>query len=106
MPIDPTAPVITIVPGANWIAYPFETSSTLTNFFSGFAMNDDQVRSKTKSAKYNRGRWAGQLSTLESGQGYVYISAGTSDRTFEYPIGDKGIQSVPALNKQALLKNK
>ena len=94
LPVDPTTLTVTIVPGVNWIAYPFTTSSTPTNLFSGFAINDDQVRAKVQSTKYNRGRWAGQLTTLEPGQGYVYISAGTTDRTFMYPVlskdGNKG----------------
>ena len=97
MPVDPTELVVTIVPGANWIAYPFATSSTPTNFFSGFAINNDQVSSKTQSSRY-RGRWAGQLNTLEPGQGYIYFSAGAEDRFFSYPTlskdGDKAILNL------------
>ena len=96
MPVDPTTLALTIGPGANWIAYPYATSSTLTNFFAGFAINNDEVRSKTQSAKYNRNRWGGNLNTLAPNQGYVYISADNADRTFTYPttISSKATRNV------------
>ena len=109
MPIDPSTLTVTIAPGKNFIAFPFNTSMTLTNCFAGFAINNDQVLSQTQSAKYNRGRWAGSLSTLEPGQGYKYNSADTSTRTFTFPAaakrGNNGTQK-PNLNSTSLKMQK
>ena len=96
MPLDPAALTVTINNGSNWIAYPYNVSSTVTNIFAGFPVNNDQVKSQTQNTKYNRGRWVGQLSTLEPGRGYIYVSASSEARTFVFPnlakASQKGIQ--------------
>jgi hypothetical protein len=85
-PIDPVEHPITIKNGANWIAFPFNTSMNLTDAFAGFAVNNDEIKaSNGSSAKYQGGRWRGQLSTLEPGQGYIYKSASTEVRTLVFP---------------------
>lgn len=92
--------------GATYLAFPFNESMTLTDAFAGFAYNQDVVQSQTLNAKYNRGRWQGQLSTLDPGKGYIYQSAYSEPRTFTYPTGtSKVAQSsekpmVTALSKQ------
>ncbi len=88
-PIDPTTLTLNIVEGTNWIAFPYTESTTVANFFAGFAINNDQVKSKDFNSKYNRGRWAGRLTTLEPGQGYWYISVDTNNRIFTFPSGAK-----------------
>ena len=80
---------VTIKNGANWIGYPLTTSQSVADVFSGFAVQGDVVMSQTKNVKYNGVRWNGQLSTLEPGQGYIYKSASTEDRTFTFPASTK-----------------
>jgi hypothetical protein len=89
MPVDIANHVITITPGANYIAYPLNTSKTPQEVFSGFAIAGDMVKSQTQKKQYNaNGRWTGQLSNLEPGHGYVYVSNSTETRTFTFPTGE------------------
>ena len=88
-PIDPTMLSLTITPGVNWIAFPYSESMSVTNFFGSFPINNDVVKSKLQNTRYSNGRWAGQLNTLVPGQGYIYNSAATGDRTFTFPTSTK-----------------
>jgi hypothetical protein len=93
-PIDPSTLSITINANGNtWIAYPYNQSMTVTDLFTGFAVNNDQVSSSTQNTKYNRGRWVGQLTTLEAGQGYIYKTEATTPRTFTFPAVSRNVQS-------------
>ena len=84
--ISPSEHTVTIKSGNNWIAFPFDTSMSVTNAFAGFAVNGDMIKSKDGTTTYTRGRWVGtSLTTLEPGKGYVYKSAMSSDRTFTFP---------------------
>ena len=89
MPIDATTLTATLTPGVNYIAYPYNTSIATADLFDGFVIDNDAVKSKNQTYTYKRGRWSGQLTTLEPGNGYIYNSAGTSDRTFVYPTLEK-----------------
>lgn len=84
--VDPSEHPITINSGANWIAYPFSTSMTVTDAFSGFVENGDRIKSQTKKTQFTNGRWQGQLNTLEPGRGYIYNSSVSEDRTFVFPV--------------------
>jgi hypothetical protein len=88
MPVDPSMHPVTIAPGVNWIAYPFNTNMTVTNAFAGFAVTNDKVQSQLQNANYNGTRWTGQLRNLEPGQGYIYNSASAETRTFTFPLGN------------------
>ena len=93
-PIDPSTLSITINANGNtWIAYPYNQSMTAAALFTGFAVNNDQVSSSTQNTKYNRGRWVGQLTTLEAGQGYIYKTEATTPRTFTFPAVSRNVQS-------------
>lgn len=76
---------VTLHNGANYIAFPFNESMSLGEFFAGFAVNGDGVKSQNKNAKYTNGRWNGQLNTLEPGHGYIYKSSTAEERTFVFP---------------------
>ncbi len=89
MPIDPSELVATINPGTNWIAFPYYEAMTVTDFFAGFPINNDVVKSQLQNSKYLRGRWSGQLTTLEPGKGYIYNSVDTNPRTFAFPTLSK-----------------
>ena len=84
-PVDPSMYPVTIAPGVNYIAYPFNTNMTVTDAFAGFGVNGDVVQSQLQNANFNGSRWIGQLRNLEPGKGYVYKSASTETRVFNYP---------------------
>ena len=84
-PIDAAAQTITMVPGANWIAYPLSLPMTITNAFTGFVGTNDALTSQTQYSKYTRGKWSTEIE-LQPGQGYIYGSAATGDRTFTFPV--------------------
>lgn len=84
MRINPAELSITITNGSNWIAFPFDEGKTVTEAFGSFPVDGDQVKSKTGNTKYNRGRWVGQLTTLEPGAGYIYVSASDEERTLTF----------------------
>jgi len=92
MPINPAEHPITIHNGDNWIGFPFAQSMSVANAFAGFAVNGDVIISQTASACYSNGAWKGTLKYLEPGQGYIYKSAASGDRTFAYP-GEGGDDS-------------
>ena len=83
-PVDPSMYSITIAPGVNYIAYPFNTNMTVANAFAGFGVNGDVVQSQLQNANFNGSRWIGQLRNLEPGKGYIYKSASTGTRVFNY----------------------
>ena len=89
VPVDPSTLTVTITPGANWIAFPYSESMSVMDFFGSFPVTNDVVKSKFQNTRYNNGRWAGQLNTLIPGQGYIYNSAATDDRTFTFPTSAK-----------------
>jgi len=87
--IDPTEHSITIKEGTNWIGFPLTQNMSLTNAFSGFAVNGDMIKSKGGTAQYNRGRWQGSsLTELEPGKGYKYISNQSEDRSLVFPTSN------------------
>ena len=83
--VNPADYPITIHSGANWIGYLPGESKTVTAAFAGLnPVNGDVVKSKTGSTVFNGTIWRGSLNTLEPGQGYIYQSAATGDKTFTY----------------------
>jgi len=89
-PVNPAAYPITIHNGANWIGFPLSESVSLSNTFTGFAVSGDVIKSKENGiATYNGTQWRGTFNTLVPGQGYIYKSSATEDRTFTFPTGTK-----------------
>lgn len=89
-PVTTDGNPIIITSGANWIAYPLNTSKTPQEVFSGFAIAGDMVKSQTQKKQYNaNGRWTGQLVDMEPGHGYIYVSNSMEDRMFTFPTGEK-----------------
>jgi hypothetical protein len=92
MPLDPAAYTITLAPattmgsGTSWIGYPVNAEMTLNNAFgSSLPFNGDIVQSQLLNTVRTRGQWRGELGTLQPGQGYMYQSASTTERTFVFP---------------------
>ena len=88
-PLNPTEHPVTISNGSNWIAFPLNENMTVSDAFAGFAVNGDKVKSRNNNTQYLGGSWRGQLTTLVSGQGYMYISNTQGTRTFSFPASTK-----------------
>ena len=85
VPVNPSGYEITIHRGATWIGFPSGESMTVTEAFAGLnPENGDVVKGKMGNATFNGTSWIGGLNTLEPGQGYIYLSKATSDKTFTY----------------------
>lgn len=88
-PVHPLEHAITIASGFNWIAFPLNENKTLNNTFEGFAVSGDVIKCQNKNARFVGNTWVGQLTTLEPGKGYIYISNETDDRDFTFPSSNK-----------------
>ena len=89
-PVNPDEHPITIVNGANWIAFTLGESMTLTDAFAGFGVDGDIIKSQSHTTQYKSGRWMGkQLTRFEPGKGYLYKSNASESRTFTFPISTK-----------------
>ena len=83
---DPSSRLITVKQGWNWIAYNATSAMSLDEAFAGMQPKDgDVVKAQSCFAVYDGYEWAGTLSLLEPGQGYMLYSVATADRTFAYP---------------------
>ncbi|MBR3710572.1 MAG: hypothetical protein IKM99_06370 [Bacteroidales bacterium] len=78
-PVDPSEHPITVHNGTNWIGFPYSESKTLNDAFGFTPTNGDILKSKNNgSTIYTNGRWRGELTTLQPGQGYIYVSKATN----------------------------
>ena len=83
---DPSSRLITVKQGWNWIAYNATSAMSLDEAFAGMQPEDgDVVKAQSCFAVYDGYEWAGTLSLLEPGQGYMLYNVATADRTFAYP---------------------
>ena len=92
MPLNPAEHAITIVGNGtyNWIGFPFGQSMSLTDAFAEFAVNGDAIKGKAGNNRYQRGRWSSNgMTTLEPGQGYMYVSEEAENRVLTYPSSAK-----------------
>ena len=66
---------IDLVPGWNYIAYPYPTTVELDAFLNSITpTNGDIIKSFGNSSLYVNGRWRGGISSLTPGVGYHYFS--------------------------------
>jgi hypothetical protein len=84
-------------PGYNWIG---TLASSLMSVDEAFAdlepVPGDRVKSRTAFAEFsNKGYWEGTLESIVPGQGYIYHSLATEEKTFYYPSGKAGGQQAP-----------
>ena len=90
-PINPADHPATIHKGANWIAYPLNVIMLPKDAFNGFAERTDKVKSKNDGEATcinpSNGNWTGGLSSagLKPGNGYIYTSKASGDKTFVFP---------------------
>lgn len=94
---DPSSRLITAKQGWNWIAYNATSAMSLDEAFAGMQPEDgDVVKAQSCFAVYDGYEWAGTLSLLEPGQGYMLYSVATADRTFAYPSAGQIDRKVKA----------
>ncbi len=74
---------ITIEQGHNWIGYTGLQAMTIEQALSGFTPSEnDKISSfDGKFANFEDGEWSGNLTHLQSGQGYIYISEDPNSKT-------------------------
>ena len=85
VPVDPTEHVITLHNGSNWIGFLSGESLPIATALSNLTPeNGDVIKGKQGYATFNGTIWRGTMTTLEPGQGYIYQSKATGDKTFTY----------------------
>ena len=83
--VNPADHTITLAPGNNWIGFPVSQPMNLVEALSGFTpTRGDVIKSKTWSAMYTGSSWSGTF-VLEPGQGYIYKSKATTNKSFTFP---------------------
>ena len=88
---DASTITITLNPGWNWIGYPSNVKTRISDAFSGFTPdNGDVIKTKANSfAEYYEGQWydGGVDMTMEPTKGYMYYNASLDvTKTFTYNI--------------------
>jgi hypothetical protein len=90
VPVNPSEYEITIHNGVNWIGFLPAESMLVGEAFSGLnPANGDVIKSKDGSSSYNGTIWRGSVQTLEPGQGYIYQSTASDDKTFTFGTNNK-----------------
>ena len=88
---DPAEHPITIRPGWNWIGFVSADAMTITEALSSLApTNGDLLKDMASASSYSASGWAGNLVTLEPGNGYMYYNTG-AQKTLTYPASAKGV---------------
>lgn len=80
----PTMVEVNIAPGYNWFGYSHSESVSISELFdAGFnpTTGDKIVSQNDGFAIFNGTTWEGTLSTLQPGEGYVYVSQATETKT-------------------------
>jgi hypothetical protein len=91
IPANPADHSITINPGWNWIGFPCSVTMSVDDAFAGFAKDGDKIRNSDGETPYDADweMWLGDIETLEPGQGYMYYSSRSEQRTLVFPTGAK-----------------
>jgi hypothetical protein len=97
----------TMHPGYNWIGTLSSSVMSLDEAFSELApVPGDRVKSRAAFAEFsNKGYWEGTLESIVPGQGYIYRSMATKEKTFHYPSGKAGVQQAPRRAEALLTSN-
>ena len=97
-PVNPSECPIILKPGFTWIGYTPSVSLSVSEAMSGYTPTaGDVIKSKGGSfATYNGslGRWVGTL-TLEPGNGYIYESKATENKTLIFSNPAKSFYVQP-----------
>ena len=85
--VDPAEHPITLAPGVNWVGFIGTESMSLSDAFVNLTpTNMDYIQTKDGVATYYQGiGWRGSVSTLNPGEGFIYKSKASTNKTFTYP---------------------
>ena len=90
VPMDPTEHVITLHNGSNWIGFLSGESLPIATALSNLTPeNGDVIKGQGGYATYSGTGWRGTMTTLEPGQGYIYQSKTSGEKTFTFPTNAK-----------------
>ena len=107
-PADAAISPITLVNGWNWIGYipqfMLPVNEALKNLT---AQTDDQIKGQMSYRIYAGEDigWVGTLNYMRSGEGYMYNSGATTDKTFNYPSTSSQVYQVWMQNKTTEVEN-
>ena len=92
---------ITVTPGWNWIAYNNPQTASVADALAGMNPQDgDMIKGQSGFAIYDGYEWAGSLTALVPGQGYMLKSESSETRTFNYPASTlttlTSVQAAPS----------
>jgi hypothetical protein len=84
---NPLTTDIAIVKGWNWIGFTPSVSMSVKDALAGInAQPDDMIKGQDGFSIFmNSGAWAGSLTNMQPGKGYMYSSNGALPKTFYYP---------------------
>ena len=86
--VDPAEYPITLTPGLNWVGFIGTDEMDLNTAFGNLTpTNLDYIQTKTGGATYYEvlGAWRGSAKKLHPGEGFIYQSKATENKTFTYP---------------------
>ena len=87
--VDPAEYPITLTPGLNWVGFIGTEEMDLNTALGNLTpTNLDYIQTKTGGATYYEvlGLWRGSAKKLHPGEGFIYQSKATENKTFTYPI--------------------
>ena len=93
---DLAADPIEMEKGWNWVSYPYYKSMTLQNAIVGAEEGDYIISHLDGFAEYADGQWQGTMSSLTSGNGYLYKSS--SKKAFEIDLFAQTAPSQAIMN--------
>ena len=93
---DLAAVPIELEKGWNWVSYPYYKSMILQNAIVGAEEGDYIVSHLDGFAEYADGQWLGTMSSLTSGNGYLYKSS--SKKAFEIDLFATTAPSLAKMN--------
>ncbi|MCR4613674.1 MAG: LamG domain-containing protein [Bacteroidaceae bacterium] len=85
--INPDSTLVTVEEGWNWIGYYGRQVSSLDNALAGLQPETgDILKGQSGVAYFDTYEWAGSLSMMQPGIGYMLKSNTSYDRQFSYPL--------------------
>ncbi|MBO7046237.1 MAG: hypothetical protein J6W38_07795 [Prevotella sp.] len=77
---------VMLLPGWNWIGYTVSGAQTINDALADYmAEEGDKIISQNGFATYENGTWQGDLTTLETGTGYMLYTRQAKTLTFRVP---------------------
>ena len=85
--IQPQEITITLMPGWNWISYPYAVSMGIGEALGNFIpVEGDIIKSRLVSSSYTNGHWKGGVNHFTPGWGYMYYSSRNEPATLVFDI--------------------